>query len=145
MLTFYVRSMFLIHSCCSGIGVLSCTWSKNIDCHCISPSESQCIRNHLTLLKMGDSSLHFYKKKYIYNTYRRVKRNLHNPYIHTEQRKNVKVPEGVWLRSLCLRNMKCTVHDLEVICSNPSWVELGVFSTSVQVVLEPKWRTLVLI
>ena len=35
-------------------------------------------------------------------------------------------------------DMKCTVHDLEVMGSNPSWVELRVRSTSLQVVLEPK-------
>ena len=29
-----------------------------------------------------------------------------------------------WLRQWQLRNMKCTVHDLEIMGSNPGWVEL---------------------
>ena len=37
-----------------------------------------------------------------------------------------------------LRDMESTVHDLEVVGSNLSQVELGVRSTSVQVILEPK-------
>ena len=36
-----------------------------------------------------------------------------------------------WLRRWHLRDMKCTVHDLEVMGLNPGWVELGVHSTSV--------------
>ena len=31
----------------------------------------------------------------------------------------------------CLRDMKCTVHDPEVMGSNSGWVELGMCSTSV--------------
>ena len=46
-----------------------------------------------------------------------------------------------WLRRRYLRDMKCTVRDLEVMGSNPDWVELGVHSTSVQVVHEPKIST----
>ena len=34
--------------------------------------------------------------------------------------------------------MKCTVHDLEVLGSNLSQVKLGVNSTYVQVIFEPK-------
>ena len=34
--------------------------------------------------------------------------------------------------------MKCTVHDLGVMGSNPSRVELKVHSPSVNVILEPK-------
>ena len=37
-----------------------------------------------------------------------------------------------------LRDMKCTIHDLEVMGSNPGWVELWVCSTSVFVILEPR-------
>ena len=43
-----------------------------------------------------------------------------------------------WLRRRYLRDMKCTVRDLEVMGSNPDWV---VHSTSVQVILEPKIST----
>ena len=35
------------------------------------------------------------------------------------------------LRRQRLRDIKCTVHDLDVMGLNPSWVELGVHSTSV--------------
>ena len=34
------------------------------------------------------------------------------------------IPER--LRRRHLRDMKCTVHDLEVMGSNPGWIELGV-------------------
>ena len=37
--------------------------------------------------------------------------------------------------------MTSTVHDPEVKCSNPGWVELGVHSTSVEVRLELKLLT----
>ena len=43
-----------------------------------------------------------------------------------------------WLRWRCFRDMKYTVHDLEVVGSNPSKVELGMHSISVDLVLEPK-------
>ena len=43
-----------------------------------------------------------------------------------------------WLTRRRLRDMKCTVHDLEVMGWNPGQVELGVRSTSVQVVFESK-------
>ena len=46
------------------------------------------------------------------------------------------VPDG--LRRQHLRDMKCTVRDLEVMGSNPSRAELGVHRSSVKVVLEPK-------
>ena len=36
-----------------------------------------------------------------------------------------------WLRKRRLKDMKCTVHDLEVMHSDPSQIELGVCSTSV--------------
>ena len=36
-----------------------------------------------------------------------------------------------WLRRRCFGDIKCTVHDLEVMASNPGQVELGVHSTSV--------------
>ena len=40
----------------------------------------------------------------------------------------------------CVRNMKCTVRDLEVIGSNPCLAELWAHSSSIQVVLElPKY------
>ena len=41
-------------------------------------------------------------------------------------------------RASRLRNMKCAVHDLEIMGSNLGQVELGVLSASVEVVLEPK-------
>ena len=37
--------------------------------------------------------------------------------------------------------MKWTVHDLEAMGSSPSWVEIGVYSTSAKVTLEPKIST----
>ena len=48
-------------------------------------------------------------------------------------------PMAQWLRQQCLRNMKCTVHDLVVMGSNPSQVELGMCSTSVKDVVQPKY------
>ena len=45
------------------------------------------------------------------------------------------VPDGSVVRTIS-RYIKCTVHDLEVLGSNPAWVDLGVHSISV--VLEPK-------
>ena len=36
-----------------------------------------------------------------------------------------------WLERQCLRDVKCIVHDLEFMGSNPGWVELGVHNTSV--------------
>ena len=36
-----------------------------------------------------------------------------------------------WLKRSNLRDMKCTVHDQEIIGSNPCRFELGVRSTSV--------------
>ena len=41
-----------------------------------------------------------------------------------------------WLKRQHLRDMKCTVHDLEIMSSNPGGVKHGVLSNSVQVVLE---------
>ena len=41
-----------------------------------------------------------------------------------------------------LRDMECTVHDLEVMCSNPGRVELGVHSISLLVVSESQINTL---
>ena len=38
-----------------------------------------------------------------------------------------------WLKRQPLRDMECTVHDLEVIGLNPSRAELEVYSTSVLV------------
>ena len=37
-----------------------------------------------------------------------------------------------------IRHMKCIVYNLEVMGSESCWVELGVRSTSLQVVLQPK-------
>ena len=42
------------------------------------------------------------------------------------------------LRGECLRDMTCTVHDLEVMSSNPSRANLDVLGTSVWVILEPE-------
>ena len=39
-----------------------------------------------------------------------------------------------WLRQRHLRDIKCTVHDLEVMGSNTGRVELGLHSTSIKVV-----------
>ena len=41
-----------------------------------------------------------------------------------------------WLIRWCLRDMKCAVHNLEVMGLIPGWVELGVHGPSV--LLEPK-------
>ena len=37
-----------------------------------------------------------------------------------------------------LRDMICNSHDLEAMGSNPAWIELGVRSISVKVLLEQK-------
>ena len=42
------------------------------------------------------------------------------------------------LRRRRLKDMNCTVHDMEVMGSNPGRVELGVYGTSVYVTLEPE-------
>ena len=41
-----------------------------------------------------------------------------------------------WLRRWCFLDMKCTVHDQEVICLNPIRVKLGMSRTYVKVVRE---------
>ena len=44
-----------------------------------------------------------------------------------------------WLRRQLLRDMECTVHDLEVMSSNPARVEFGM-RTSIEVTLEQQHR-----
>ena len=41
-----------------------------------------------------------------------------------------------WLRGQGLRDMKCTVHDLKVMGSNPGQVELGVRSSFVSAIID---------
>ena len=45
---------------------------------------------------------------------------------------------AVWLRLLCLRDMNCTVRDLQMRDSIPGSVKHGVHRTSVKVVHDPQ-------
>ena len=51
------------------------------------------------------------------------------------------VPDGLVVKATMSQGHKCTVHDLKVMGSNPSQVELGMHNTYVYAVLEPKlWQ-----